>query len=93
ADYRSGVQWLSFGLRDPHYEYLHAIDQWFTELEAALPVEIETRLAEVKTSGQQEPNERGAVWTYMTTDQPFGTWTERILHGFYRKFKSKAFWG
>ncbi len=93
ADYRSGVQWLSFGLRDPHYEYLHAIDQWFTELEAAMPVEIETRLADVKTSGGQEPNERGAVWTYMTTDQPFGTWTERILHGFYRKFKSKDFWG
>ncbi len=93
ADFRSGVHWLSWGRRDPHYEYLKQVHRWFPELEAAIPQEIERRLAEAKSGGGQDPNERGAVWTYVTTDQPFGTWTERILHGFHRKFKSKDLWG
>jgi preprotein translocase subunit SecA len=93
ADYRSGVQWLSLGRRDPHYEYLKRIHEWFPALEAALPLERERRLAEAESRGGSEPDERGAVWTYVTTDQPFGVWTERILHGFYRKFKNGEFWG
>lgn len=93
ADYRSGVQWLSWCRRDPHYEYLKKIDQWFPDLEAALPEEVERRLADAEAGGAQDLTERGAVWTYLTTDQPFGVWTERILHGFHRKFKNKDFWG
>ncbi len=93
ADYRSGVQWLSYGRRDPHYEYLKKIDQWFPELESALPEEIAKRLAEAEAGNGPDLTERGAVWTYITTDQPFGVWTERILHGFHRKFKSRDFWG
>ncbi len=93
ADYRSGVQWLSWGRRDPHYEYMKRIDQWFPDLEAALPEEIEQRLAEAEAGGGQDLTERGAVWTYITTDQPFGTRTERIVHGFRRKFKNRDLWG
>jgi len=29
--------------------------------------------------------ERGATWTYVTTDQPFGTLAERIKRGIQRK--------
>ncbi len=93
ADLRSGVPLLSLGGRNPHHEYLKKVDQWFPELEAAIPREIERRLAEAESGGGEEFKERGAVWTYITTDQPFGTWTERILHGFHRKFKNKDFWG
>ncbi len=93
ADFRSGVQWLSFGSRNPHHEYLKQVHQWFTGLEAAIPREIARRCAEAESGGGQDFKERGAVWTYVTTDQPFGTWTERILHGFHRKFKNKDFWG
>ncbi len=93
ADYRSGVQWLSWGRRDPHYEYLKKIHQWFPELEAALPEEIARRLAKAEAGTGEDLTERGAVWTYVTTDQPFGTWTERIMHGFMRKFKNRDFWG
>ena len=28
---------------------------------------------------------RSAVWTYLTTDHPFGTWTRRVLEGIRRK--------
>ncbi|HSU60642.1 MAG TPA: hypothetical protein VLI55_15120 [Bryobacteraceae bacterium] len=93
ADYRSGVQWLSWGRRDPHYEYMKKIDEWFPELDAALPEEIERRLAQAKAGAGLDPKERGAVWTYVTTDQPFGTWTERIVDGMRRKFRKRELWG
>jgi preprotein translocase subunit SecA len=93
ADFRSGVQWLSFGSRNPHHEYLKQVHQWFPELEAAIPREIERRMAETESAGGEDFQERGAVWTYVTTDQPFGTWTERMLHGLRRKFKNKDLWG
>jgi preprotein translocase subunit SecA len=93
GDFRSGVQWLSFGSRNPHHEYLKQVHQWFPELEAAIPLEIERRMVEAESGGGEDLKERGAVWTYVTTDQPFGTWTERMLHGLRRKFKNKDLWG
>jgi preprotein translocase subunit SecA len=95
ADLRAGIHWqsyasgppmmLSLDRRDPHWVFLHKIDEWFPELEASLPVEIARRVAEAEASGE-EPTDRGAVWTYLTTDQPFGTWTEQVLKGLRRKF-------
>ena len=73
--------------------FLKQVDQWFPELEEAMPREIERRMAQAEAGGGEDLTERGAVWTYVTTDQPFGTWTERILRGFRRKFKNRDFWG
>jgi preprotein translocase subunit SecA len=86
AEVRSGVQWVSWSGRNPHLEYLRRIHQWFPELEAALPDEIARRVADARTGNGPNPRERGAVWTYLTTDQPFGTWTKRVLRGLRRKF-------
>jgi preprotein translocase subunit SecA len=36
-----------------------------------------------------EKLERGATWTYVTTDQPFGTFTERIVQGLRAKLSKK----
>jgi hypothetical protein len=55
------------------------------ELEAAVAAEIARRLGEAEAGGGQNPSERGAVWTYLTTDQPFGGWTARVLAGLRRK--------
>ena len=41
-------------------------------------------VAEAEVDGGQYPSEAGAVWTYLTTDQPFGGWTERVLAGLRR---------
>jgi preprotein translocase subunit SecA len=100
GDLRAGIHWqvyaegppmmMSLDRRDPHTVFLRKIHEWFTEFEAALPVEIERRVAEAKAGGGQDPSERGAVWTYLTTDQPFGTWTERVLAGLRRKLAGKA---
>ena len=99
ADFKSGVAWqsyassapffLSLDRRDPHSTFLRQIHEWFQELEAALPGEIALRVAEAEQGGGRNPAERGAVWTYLTTDQPFGGWTERVLAGLRRKLRGK----
>jgi preprotein translocase subunit SecA len=84
TELREGVQWLSWGGRDPLHEYLTSVHAIFTRLEDELEAEIATRLETAETSGT-DPAQRGATWTYLTTDQPFGTGTERILRGLVRK--------
>jgi preprotein translocase subunit SecA len=74
SEYRSRIQWVTWGGRDPHREYLLKIDEWFKELEAALPDEIARRV-ELDTD---ELADRGAVWTYLTTDQPFEQWKRSV---------------
>jgi preprotein translocase subunit SecA len=85
ADFRSGVHWLSWSGRNPHHEYLWKINEWFPALEAAIPKEITRRLEEAKSGNAPDPRERGAIWTYLTTDQPFGTMTERIIKAIWRR--------
>ncbi|HEY1946986.1 MAG TPA: hypothetical protein VGG97_08275 [Bryobacteraceae bacterium] len=80
SELKSGIHWRSWGGKNPLYEFLTQAHRWFEELEAQLDTEIARRLAEAEASGV-DPNERGAVWTYLTTDQPFGTLTERIARG------------
>jgi len=97
AEFRSGLPWLNWGLAGPPmltlgrpdalYEYAQKIHEWFTELEAELPDEIARRVAEAEETGA-DPGERGAVWTYLTTDQPFGSWSDRLVSGLRRKFGS-----
>jgi preprotein translocase subunit SecA len=84
TDLREGVQWLSWGGRDPLHEYLASVHALFTQLEEQLPGEIASRLEEAEESGL-DPSQRGATWTYLTTDQPFGTATERLMRGLVRK--------
>jgi preprotein translocase subunit SecA len=94
AEFRTGLPWLEWGLagpgwlsldhRDAHYEYAKKIHQWFSEFEINLPQEIARRVAAAE-AGEYEVTERGAVWTYLTTDQPFGSWTERVVRGLRRK--------
>ncbi len=87
AEYKSGVHWVSWAGRDPHLEYLRKVDEWFPELEEAIPLEIERRMQEAAAGNLPNPKERGAVWTYLTTDQPFGTMSERIIKGLFKPRK------
>jgi preprotein translocase subunit SecA len=87
SEYRSGVHWVSWAGRDPHREYLLKIDEWFHELEIILPDEIARR---VQSNGA-EMADRGAVWTYLTTDQPFGRWKREVSRRL--PFAITAYWG
>jgi preprotein translocase subunit SecA len=80
ADYLATIT----DLRDPLHEYLTSVHSLFTQLEAGLDAEIAKRLEEAQETGV-DPAERGATWTYLTTDQPFGTATERLMRGLVRK--------
>jgi len=81
TDLREGVQWLSWGGRDPLHEYLTSVHALFVQMDDELDGEIAKHAGE---SGL-DPSQRGATWTYLTTDQPFGTATERIMRGLVRK--------
>jgi preprotein translocase subunit SecA len=87
SEYRAGVHWVAWGGFDPHREYLLKIDEWFREMEALLPDEIARR---VESEGA-EPADRGAVWTYLTTDQPFGRWKREVARRL--PFAIASYWG
>ena len=89
TDLREGVQWISWGGRDPLHEYLTSVHARFTQLEEQLDAEIANRMEEAEASGL-DPSQRGATWTYLTTDQPFGTATERLMRGLVRKYRNST---
>jgi preprotein translocase subunit SecA len=94
-DLRAGIPWQAYAAvpgffvgtdwRDPHFTFLRHIDEWFPQLETAILEEVARRLANAKAGGAVDLGDRGAVWTYLTTDQPFGSWTERVLKGIRKK--------
>jgi len=92
AELREGIHWVSWGGRDPLHEYLMAIDKLYRQLQVGITEEIPKRLAQTETSSI-DPSQRGATWTYLTTDQPFGTFNERVIRGLVRKVKTRSFWG
>jgi preprotein translocase subunit SecA len=88
TELRHGIHWVSFGGRDPLYSYLSECHRLFGELENRIEEEAVHRLEKAST-GRMDPRQRGATWTYLTTDQPFGTLTERWMKGIVERFKSK----
>jgi len=92
AELRSGVHWYSWGGRDPLHEYLTRVDGLYRELEDSLDPTIAERLEHAEANGI-DPSQRGATWTYLTTDRPFGLYTERIFGGMVRKMGKRELWG
>jgi len=92
AELRGGIHWVSWGGRDPLYEFLTGVQEIYEDFHLCLKEEIADAFAtaEVRNGefhfAEAERFERGATWTYLTTDQPFGTLGERIVKGLRRKF-------
>ena len=85
SDYLAGVSelrastiWVSLGGANPFRDYLFRVDAMFKELTRTIGEEVAARLERALTDGAQ-PRQRGATWTYLTTDEPFGTMTERLM--------------
>jgi preprotein translocase subunit SecA len=94
AELRSGVHWVTFAGKDPLHAFLTSAQDIHESFQSGLETEIEAAFesASVGDNGEiQFPSEvhrgleRGATWTYLTTDQPFGTMGERIAKGLLRK--------
>ncbi len=77
ADLRAGITWVSLGGKDPFHHYLTRVHALFEQFQASVEEEAQ------KTGAA--PTQRGATWTYLTTDQPFGNMTERFIRGLVRK--------
>ncbi len=89
AELKSGFAWLNLGGREPLAEFLQNVDRLFQQLWEEVDRETAARLAR----GETAPPRRGATWTYLTSDQPFGTGMERIMKGLARKARSGRLWG
>lgn len=89
ADLRAGLHWFELGGGDPYIEFVNRVHALFNELEFRIDEEIPKRLASAKTSGI-DPSRRGATWTYLTTDSPFGSWTARVARGIVRMIRGRV---
>ena len=61
-----------------------SVDALFEELLTAIDEETAKRLQDAEISGF-DPSRRGATWTYITTDQPFGSWMQSALRDLLKK--------
>ncbi|MEO8481191.1 MAG: accessory Sec system translocase SecA2 [Acidobacteriota bacterium] len=79
AELRSGAMWVAQSYADPHGYYLKQVHAMFGELERAIVAEVAQRLADPEAAEALVPRERSATWTYITTDDPFGPMSLRII--------------
>jgi len=92
AELRGGIHWVSWGGRDPIYEFVTGVRDIYDDFHRRVKEDIAGAFAAAEISDgeirfeNEERFERGATWTYLTTDQPFGTLGERIMKGVRRKF-------
>ena len=88
AELRAGTPWISLGYGNALGHYLGEVHAMFGELQRTITEEVEARMAGVTTG--LEPRRRGATWTYLTTDEPFGPMTQRIMRGLVRMLRPHA---
>jgi preprotein translocase subunit SecA len=88
AELRSGTVWLSLGGQNPHASYIRNLHHLFTEMTTAIPVEVANRLA-IDASGVAVARKPGSTWTYLTTDEPFGPMTQRIMRQLVQRFRGR----
>jgi preprotein translocase subunit SecA len=95
AELRGGIHWVSWGGRDPLFEFLIGVREIYDDFHRRVREDIADAFAAAEIADgeirfQNEARfERGATWTYLTTDQPFGTLGERIMKGLRRKFSRR----
>jgi preprotein translocase subunit SecA len=80
AELRAGTVWISLGGGNPMGDFLIWLHAMFGELNTAIDEEIARRL-EAGATSPADWRERGATWTYLTTDEPFGSMSERAMRG------------
>jgi preprotein translocase subunit SecA len=95
AELRGGIHWVSWGGRDPLFEFLTGAKEIYEDFLRCLKEEFADAFATAEIRNGEiyfqngERFEPGATWTYLTTDQPFGTLGERIMKGLRRRFSKR----
>jgi preprotein translocase subunit SecA len=88
AELRTGTTWVSYAGKDPHSSYIREIHGMFEAMTASIEDEVATRLAQ-STPEDGMPRQRGATWTYLTSDEPFGPLTQRIMRELVKRIRGK----
>ncbi|HEV3309651.1 MAG TPA: hypothetical protein VG815_03945, partial [Chloroflexota bacterium] len=83
TELRAGTVWISLGGGNPMGDFVVRLHAMFENLQRTIDDEIAARL-ENEDITLVEARERGATWTYLTTDEPFGSITERAMRGLVR---------
>ena len=83
AELRSGIHWVSLGGKDPMNEYLHQAAMSFENLVDGLDGQIIAAFSNLQPGRRGEWTglakfDRGATWTYVINDQPFGDFGQRM---------------
>jgi preprotein translocase subunit SecA len=84
AELRSGIHWVSLAGNDPLNEYLHQVALKFESLQDRIDEQIVAAFVDLQPGENGEWPElprfdRGATWTYVINDQPFGNISERFM--------------
>jgi preprotein translocase subunit SecA len=84
AELRSGIHWVSLAGNDPLNEYLHQVAEKFENMRDRIDEQIIAVFAGLqpgeKGNWPELPRfDRGATWTYVINDQPFGNISERFM--------------
>ncbi len=96
AELRGGIHWASWTGNDPLHYFLTAEREIYDDFHQCLREETAAAFRQAEIRGgvihlpRDEALERGATWTYVTTDQPFGSYSQRILKGLIRKFPKRG---
>jgi preprotein translocase subunit SecA len=95
AELKGGIHWVSWGGRDPLFQFLTGVEEIYEDFQLCLKEELEEAFAAAEIENgeirfqKDERFQRGATWTYLTTDQPFGTLSERVMQGIRRKLSRR----
>jgi len=80
AELRGGIHWVSWAGKDPLYSFLTRAGEIADEVQQRIDDEVVEAMMRddvMERGGIEETLERGATWTYLINDQPFGTMQER----------------
>jgi preprotein translocase subunit SecA len=88
AELRGGIHWVSWTGKDPLHTFLKEAKRIYEEMRQRLADEITEALSAGEDSPVEDSFDRGATWTYLVNDQPFGTLQERWAKAVVNRIKS-----
>ncbi|MGH9630890.1 MAG: preprotein translocase subunit SecA [Bryobacteraceae bacterium] len=95
GDLRSGIHWVSFGGKDPLHTFLQEVVGLFDKLQEQIVQDVVNFFEKAEPEDgrlifdEKQLFDRGATWTYLVNDQPFGSWGERLTQGLKRKIRER----
>jgi preprotein translocase subunit SecA len=93
AELRGGIHWASWTGADPLHKFLTGEREIYEDFHQCLREEITEafEMAEIRDGAihfrEAVRFERGATWTYIAGDQPFGTLAERLMKSVKRRLR------